>query len=118
MKTVTKRDLVDHIADRRPDIKKHHITDVVQMVMSGIGDALVKDARVELRDFGVFTPKKRKSRLARNPKTGATVQVAATKVCGFKVGKELKERLAASYQPGEETAELGPQDTPLFGPLG
>ena len=102
MKTVTKRDLVDYIADRRPDIKKHHISDVVQMVMASIGDALVRDERVELRDFGVFTPKERKARMARNPKTGAPVQVAATRVCGFKVGKELKERLAASYNPAAD----------------
>ena len=96
-KTVTKRDIVERIANQRPDIKKIDISDIVQMFMTSIGDALVKDERIELRDFGVFTPKTRKARIARNPKTGAPVNVAATKVCGFKVGKELKGRLAASY---------------------
>lgn len=96
-KTVTKRDIVERIAGRRPDIKKNDISDVIQMFMTSIGDALVKDERVELRQFGVFTPKTRKARMARNPKTGAPVSVAATKVCGFKVGKELKKRLADSY---------------------
>lgn len=98
MRTVTKRDLVDRIANQRPDLKKNDITDVMTEFMSAIGDALVKDERVELRDFGVFTPKVRKARTARNPKTGAPVEVAATKICGFKVGKELKDRLAASYK--------------------
>jgi len=102
MKTVTKRDLIEKIAGRLPGIKKNHITDVVTAVMTSIGDALVDDKRVELRDFGVFTPKNRKARMARNPKTGAPVPVAATKVCGFKVGKELKGRLAASYKPPVE----------------
>ena len=104
MKTVTKRDLVERIADQRPDLKKNNITDIVGMFMDAIGDALVKDERIELRDFGVFTPKERKARTARNPKTGAPVQVKATKVCGFKVGKELKGRLAASYKPTDVAA--------------
>ena len=99
MKTVTKRDLVERIADRHPGFKKTDISDIVQAFMTAIGDALVRDERIELRDFGVFTPKERKARMARNPKTGAPVSVAATKVCGFKVGKELKGRLAASYVP-------------------
>jgi integration host factor subunit beta len=97
IKTTTKSDLVDYIADRRPDIKKHHISDIVQMVMTGIGDALVRNERVELRDFGVFSPKERNARLGRNPRTGAPINVPATRVCGFKVGKELKARLANSY---------------------
>jgi integration host factor subunit beta len=97
IKTTTKSDLVDYIADRRPDIKKHHISDVVQMVMTGIGDALVRNERIELRDFGVFSPKDRNARLARNPRTGAPINVPATRVCGFKMGKELKARLANSY---------------------
>lgn len=95
--TVTKRDIVDRIAAKRPDIKRADISDVVGMFMTAVGDAMVKDERVELRDFGVFTPKVRQSRQARNPKTGAPVHVPATKVCGFKVGKELKQRLADSY---------------------
>jgi integration host factor subunit beta len=98
MKTVTKRDLVERIAGRRPELKKNDISDIVQEFMAAIGDALVKDERIELRDFGVFTPKERKARKARNPKTGETVEVPATKVCGFKIGKELKQRLSDSYE--------------------
>jgi len=101
VKTVTKRDIIDRIANSRPDLKKNEITDIVGMFMTAIGDALVKDERIELRDFGVFTPKDRAARIARNPKTGAPVQVAATKVCGFKVGKELKARLADSYKTAD-----------------
>lgn len=99
--TVTKRDLVDRIGNQLPYIKKNHISDVVQMFMNSIGDALVENQRVELRDFGVFTPRERKARMARNPKTGEAVSVAATKVCGFRAGKELKQRLAASYSPSD-----------------
>ena len=104
MKTVTKKDLVERIANQRPDIKKNDISDVVQAFMESIGDAMVKDERIELRDFGVFTPKERKARQARNPKTGEPVHVAATKVCSFKIGKELKSRLADSYKPVDDAA--------------
>ena len=100
MNTASKRDLVERIAGRRPDLKKNDINDIVALFMTEIGNALVKDERVELRDFGVFTPKERKARQARNPKTGEPVNVPATKVCSFKVGKELKQRLADSYTPG------------------
>lgn len=101
MNTVSKRELCDRIAGKRPDLKKNDIADIVSLFMTSIGDALVRDERVELRDFGVFTPKERKARVARNPKTGAPVDVPATKVCGFKVGKELKQRLADSYKPDD-----------------
>lgn len=100
--TVTKRDIVDRISAKRPDIKRVDISDVIGMFMTAVGDALVNDERVELRDFGVFTPKVRQARQARNPKTGAPVHVPATKACNFKVGKELKQRLADSYKPDAE----------------
>jgi len=102
MKTVTKRDLIDRVCDQRPGLRKTDVADVIGVFLDSIGKALTEDMRIELRDFGVFTPKERKARTARNPKTGAPVQVAATKVCGFKVGKELKTRLAASYKPSDD----------------
>jgi integration host factor subunit beta len=102
MRTVTKRDLIDRVCDQRPHIRKTDVADIIAVFLDSIGESLTQDKRIELRDFGVFTPKERKARTARNPKTGAPVQVAATKVCGFKVGKELKLRLAASYKPSDE----------------
>lgn len=97
MKTVTKKELIDRVADKCLTSKKNEISDIVQAFMTAIGDALVNDERVELRDFGVFAVKERKARMARNPKTGDIVHVDATKVCTFKIGKELKVRLANAY---------------------
>lgn len=102
MKTVTKRDLIDRVCEKHPKLRKIDVADVVGTFLDSIGTALTEDKRIELRDFGVFTPKERKARTARNPKTGEPVQVPATKVCGFKVGKELKTRLAASYKPSDD----------------
>ena len=66
---------------------------VVSTVFDEIKSALAKGNRVELRGFGVLSVRQRKARTSRNPKTGASVQVAAKKVPFFKAGKTLSETL-------------------------
>lgn len=66
---------------------------VVSTVINTIIKALVNDNRVELRGFGVLSVRYRKSRAARNPKTGAGVHVAAKRVPFFKAGKTIKVAL-------------------------
>lgn len=101
MKTVSKREICDRIAGKRPDLKKYEITDVVTLFMECVSNAIVKGERVELRDFGIFASKERKGRTARNPRTGDPVEVPTSLVCTFKVGKELKDRLADTYKPND-----------------
>jgi DNA-binding protein HU-beta len=67
---------------------------VVDTVFDTIAGALKKGDDVSVAGFGIFTVKKRAARTARNPKTGATVQVPATKVAKFKPAKALKEAVA------------------------
>ncbi len=67
---------------------------VVDTVFATIVSALKKGDDVSVAGFGIFTVKKRAARTARNPKTGATVQVPATKVAKFKPAKALKEAVA------------------------
>ena len=66
---------------------------VVSTVLRTITKALIEDNRVELRGFGVLSVRHRKPRAARNPKTGAGVQVGAKRVPFFKAGKTVKEAL-------------------------
>ena len=66
---------------------------VVQMVFDGIIAALLKDHRIELRNFGVFEVKRRSARRARNPRTGETVEVPEKNVVTFKPGKTMEERI-------------------------
>jgi integration host factor subunit beta len=61
--------------------------------MENIGNALATGDKVELRGFGSFKVKSRRSRLARNPRTGDAVDVPAKRVPYFKASNELKERL-------------------------
>jgi integration host factor subunit beta len=101
VKNFTKKDIVEKVGDRRPDIRRIDASDVVTLCMDAIADALVSGARVELRGFGSFTAKTRKGRMARNPKTGDPVEVAPTNVVGFKMSRELRNRMADSYKPSD-----------------
>ena len=65
----------------------------VNSVFNLISESLERGQRVELRGFGSFGLKERRSREGRNPKTGEQVQVAAKRVMFFKAGKELRERV-------------------------
>ncbi len=56
-----------------------------------IAKALKKGNRVQITGFGTFETKKRKARTGRNPRTGETIKIAATKTPGFRAGKGLKD---------------------------
>jgi len=63
------------------------------LIFDEISRALLRGERVELRGFGAFAAKRREARVARNPRTGAHVDVAEKHVLFFKTGKQLRERL-------------------------
>jgi DNA-binding protein HU-beta len=56
-----------------------------------IAKNLKKGDRVQITGFGTFEAKKRKARTGRNPRTGETIKIAATKTPSFRAGKGLKE---------------------------
>jgi integration host factor subunit beta len=93
MATITKKELIDRIADgtssRRVQVKK-----VVQQFLDEIVSELGKGNRLEFRDFGVFETKLRKARKAQNPKTLEPVEVPEKRTVKFKVGRLMKQRLA------------------------
>jgi integration host factor subunit beta len=94
MATVTKKDLIDRIAEttkcRRADAKR-----IVQAFLDEMILELGKGNRLEFRDFGVLETKARAPRVAQNPKTLQRVNVPAKRTVKFKVGRLLKERLDA-----------------------
>ena len=87
---MTKADLVEKISDQVSLPKKDSET-VVNTVFQCIIDALAKGDKVELRGFGSFRTRDRRSRVGRNPKTGDRVDVPQKKVPFFKPGKNLKK---------------------------
>src|SRR5437879_6707034 len=67
--------------------------EIVQQTFDAIVDTLLAERRIELRNFGVFEVKRRKARKARNPRTGAKVDVGPKNVVTFKPGKEMEEKI-------------------------
>jgi integration host factor subunit beta len=92
MATITKKELIDRIAEttnhRRVQVKR-----VVQQFLDEIVNELGKGNRLEFRDFGVFESKLRKARKAQNPKTLEPVAVPEKRTVKFKVGRLMKQRL-------------------------
>ncbi len=93
MATITKKELIDRIAEatghRRVQVKK-----IVQQFLDEIVAELGKGNRLEFRDFGVFESKLRKARRAQNPKTLQPVAVPEKRTVKFKVGRLMKQQLA------------------------
>jgi integration host factor subunit beta len=90
---VTKKEIVKQIADRA-ELTQLKTKEIVQWTFDAIVDTLIRDGRIELRNFGVFEVKQRKPRKARNPRTGERVDVEAKNVVTFKPGKEMEERVS------------------------
>ncbi len=65
----------------------------VLAVLDTIAGGLKSDGSVLLVGFGTFKVKERKARTGRNPQTGASMFIPASKTVGFKPGKALKDSL-------------------------
>jgi integration host factor subunit beta len=89
---VTKKEMAKAIAEEM-GILQTQAQEIVQRVFDGITETLVKEGRIELRNFGVFEVKRRKPRKARNPRTGEKVKVPARLVVTFKPGREMERRV-------------------------
>lgn len=89
---MTKKEIVKAISEEI-GLTQLKTKEIVQKTFDAIVDTLVREERIELRNFGVFEVKKRAARKARNPRTGDPVSVEAKYVVTFKPGKEMEERV-------------------------
>jgi nucleoid DNA-binding protein len=89
---VTKKDIAKAIAEE-VGVPLVDVTKAVQRVFDGIIEVLVSEGRIELRNFGVFTVRKRRARQARNPRTGEQVSVPERCAVTFKTGQEMEEKV-------------------------
>jgi integration host factor subunit beta len=92
MATITKKELIDRIADQE-NCKRVIAKRIIQTFLDTIVEELASGNRLEFRDFGVFESKVRASRQAQNPKTMDKVRVPSRRTVKFKVGRVMKERL-------------------------
>jgi DNA-binding protein HU-beta len=89
---MNKTDLIEHIANQA-DISKAAAARSLEAVVSAVKTTLKKGGSVSLVGFGTFSVGKRASRTGRNPKTGASIKIKASKVPKFRAGKGLKDAL-------------------------
>lgn len=90
---MTKTDLIDALS-KATGLTRRETTAVVDSLFDTMTDSLAKGDSVEVRGFGSFVTKKRAARVARNPKTGATVDVPPRVVPVFRPSKALKDTVA------------------------
>ena len=83
---MNKADLIDSVADST-DMSKAEAGRALDAVLDGISGALSNGDQVALVGFGTFLVRERAARMGRNPQTGASIQIAASKGVGFKPGK-------------------------------
>ena len=104
---MTKAELVDEVA-RVVQLTKKQAETIVNIVFDSIVDSLRSGQKIELRGFGSFRLRSRKSRTGRNPKTGEKVEVPSKKIPYFKPGKELKELINKALGDGTEGGQAEP----------
>lgn len=100
---MTKADLIEDVA-RATELSRKDSEVVVDTIFEGIVKSLRGGEKIEIRGFGSFRTRHRNSRVGRNPKTGARVDVPAKDIPYFKPSKELKDLVNSGQEPAPSTA--------------
>src|ERR1700745_683442 len=101
-KAMTKRILIEELLMRHKRLSHRDSEKIVSEIFDAIAHDRARRERIEIRGFGSFGVKQRRARQGRNPKTGATVAVAAKRIPFFRAGKEL--RAEVNVEAGVESA--------------
>jgi DNA-binding protein HU-beta len=99
---MNKRDLIDAISGRLGD--KKSATEALNAVLETIQSAVASGDKVAITGFGVFEKSERPARTARNPATGAPIDVAASSVPKFRAGADFKALVNGESAPAPAKA--------------
>jgi len=94
---MNKSELIEALSLKR-GISFKKSEEIVNTVFDSMTEAMLSGDRIEIRGFGSFVINEYKSYTGRNPKTGESIDVKPKKLPFFKVGKELKERVATNKE--------------------
>lgn len=120
MGTVTRKHLVDRVTENT-GLKRADVQAAVESFISVLMEELGKGERIEIRDFGVFDIRRRKARMAQNPRTLQRISVPAKTTVRFKAGRQLRIRLGEEVPGGapkrrtkkvSSQVEVKPADAP------
>ena len=90
---MNKTELVAAVA-AKTEMSKKNAEKAVAAVLETVAETLAAGEKVQLVGFGTFEAREREARTAKNPRTGETVEVAASRVPAFKAGQALKSKVA------------------------
>ncbi len=90
---MNKTELVAAVA-AKTELSKKNAEKAVAAVLETVAETLAAGEKVQLVGFGTFETREREARSAKNPRTGETVEVAASRVPAFKAGQALKTKVA------------------------
>lgn len=87
---MAKKELIAYVAEKT-NLSKKDAEAVVNAVFDGITETLKSEGKIQLVGFGNFEVKERAARIGKNPATGESIEIPASKVPAFKAGKALKD---------------------------
>jgi integration host factor subunit beta len=90
---MTRTELIERLTQAQRHLNHEDVAFAVKILLEQMREALAQGERIEIRGFGSFSVRRHRSRVGRNPKTGAPVSVPDRHVPHFKPGKELRERV-------------------------
>jgi integration host factor subunit beta len=90
---MNKSELIETLSEKK-GISYKKSEEIINTIFDSLSEAMIAGDRIEIRGFGSFVINEYKSYTGRNPKTGESIDVKPKKLPFFKVGKELKERVA------------------------
>ena len=88
---INKKDLIELISKDQDQLPQRDIDLAIKTIINSMLGSLASGKRIEIRGFGSFALRYRKSRIGRNPKSGESVEIAERYVPHFKPGKKLKQ---------------------------
>jgi integration host factor subunit beta len=94
---VVKSKLVRALNEKLPELQVKDVELALNCILGQLANAIVKGERIEIRGFGSFNLHHRPPRVARNPKTGAAINLPAKVAIHFKPGKEMRDRVNAAH---------------------
>ncbi len=91
-KTLTRSDISEAIF-KDIGLSKQECSQLLESVLTHISEALIEDKVVKLTSFGTFSPKRKRARIGRNPRTGVEAAIDARRVISFRPSSLMKEKI-------------------------
>lgn len=90
---MTKRELIAAVAAAHDDLAKSKVRAIIEAMFDAMSETLSTEGRYTHPGFGAFTVRSQSARLGRNPHTGETIEIPASRTVGFKPAVELKKTI-------------------------